>query len=58
MVENERIEKCAEATHRTDVPGEGYAIGASSFRKEVGASERAQSPEPEGQHLPPQYYGR
>lgn len=48
MVENERIEKCAEATHRTDVPGEGYAIGASSFRKEVGASERAQSPEPEG----------
>ena len=58
MVENECAEECAEATHRTDVPGEGYAAGVATWGEGLGASECAQSPESENQHLPSQYYGR
>lgn len=47
MVENERTEKCAEATHRTDVPGAGHAAGVATWGEGVGASGRAQSAEPE-----------
>ena len=57
MVENERTEKCAEATHRTDVPGEEDAAGVATWGEGVGVSGRAQSAEREDQHLPSQHHG-